>query len=280
MNNIIKKNIADLKPHPENEKIYTAIESIVDLVDSIKAQGQLVPITINDEDVIISGHRRVLAMKELQFDTVDAIIKHYESPEEEVMELIEFNTARVKTTIEVFNEIKHYREMYGKRQGQRSDLENGTPYKGSTKEIIADALGIGATNVMKIQFIYDTDPELLKSIDKGISTINSAYKTAQTIRNGKVEKIEKYEENLERSTSTLFGEEPQHPEEIVLPPESEDTAVVYLPKKILNENDISEIVSLLEKSNARFCNCPNCTNIVDVIEMIKNHRHEEAEKQA
>ncbi|HXS37482.1 MAG TPA: ParB N-terminal domain-containing protein [Flavipsychrobacter sp.] len=280
MNSIIKKNITDLKPHPENEKIYTALESIVDLVDSIRAQGQLVPITINDEDVIISGHRRVLAMKELQFQTVDAIIKHYESPELEVMELIEFNTARVKTTIEVFNEIKHYREMYGKRQGQRSDLENGTPYKGSTKEIIADALGIGATNVMKIQFIYDTDPELLISIDKGLATINSAYKNAQAIRKNKEEKVEKVKENLERSTSILFGEEPQHPEEVVSPPESEDTEVVYLPKKILSEDNISQIVNLLEKSNARFCVSPCCTAIVDVIELIKNHRYEEAEKQA
>ncbi|HKC69686.1 MAG TPA: ParB N-terminal domain-containing protein [Bacteroidia bacterium] len=281
MKNIISKNIADLKPHPQNEQIYTAFESIDDLIESIRIQGQLVPITITDENVIISGHRRVKALEALGHETAEVIVKHYESLEEEVMELIEYNTARVKTKIEVFNEVKHYSEMYGKRQGQRSDLEhNNSLLIGRKKEIIAQKLGISATNVTKILHIFETNPDLLKAIDKGEATINSAYKAAQSIRKDKKEKILKVEANFERSTSLLFGEEPEHPEEVVTPPESEDTQVVYLPDKILTEDNISQIVSLLEKSNARFCISPCCTTIVDVIELIKNHRYEETEKQA
>jgi len=272
MKNIISKKITDLKTHPMNEQIYTADESVDNLKESIKDRGQLDPITITDDGVIISGHRRVKALTELGYETVEATVKSYESEEEQVMDLIEFNNTRVKTKIEVFNEISHYKEMFSRRRGQRTDLEKES-FKGATKELIAKALGIGATNIIKIEFIHETNPQLLNAIDKGETTINRAYKTAQAIRTG----IEKAKENQDKSIDILLHQIPDVSIEIIGDVISEDTQAMHgistkLPKEVL-----ALFINIIENSNAKFCQCPNCSTILDFIELLKNHRYEEEE---
>ncbi len=48
------KSIYDLKPHPENEKIYGENESVTDLKEKIRQSGVVTEIVITPNGVILS----------------------------------------------------------------------------------------------------------------------------------------------------------------------------------------------------------------------------------
>lgn len=90
-------SISELKPHPRNELIYGQ-EAISDLVDQIRERGRIVvPIIINKENVILSGHRRWGAAKELELESVPCEVREFESSEDELEFLLHSNVTRKKS---------------------------------------------------------------------------------------------------------------------------------------------------------------------------------------
>ena len=67
----IEINLSDLKPHPKNPKDHD-LEAIK---DSIKHNGALDPIEVDENNVILSGHGRWVALQELDY-TKDKVIKY------------------------------------------------------------------------------------------------------------------------------------------------------------------------------------------------------------
>ena len=72
----MKIKISDLKPSTYSQSIYSA-EPSPDLIESIVRNGIIVPIWISDENVIISGHRRVNACRELGIEEIEVELKEY-----------------------------------------------------------------------------------------------------------------------------------------------------------------------------------------------------------
>lgn len=74
MNNleIIYKNVNELIPYENNPR--NNDEAIPYVVNSIKEFGFKVPIVIDKNNVIVAGHTRLKAAKELDMDTVPCII--------------------------------------------------------------------------------------------------------------------------------------------------------------------------------------------------------------
>ena len=68
--------IAKLKSSKFSQSIYDHTAS-QDLIDSILENGVLVPIWVDKEWVIISGHRRVDACKYLEIEKIESEIKEY-----------------------------------------------------------------------------------------------------------------------------------------------------------------------------------------------------------
>jgi len=68
------KNINDLTPNPYKIRI-SEIDTIelIELGQSIRDNGLLQPIIINEENQIIAGHRRYLACQKMQIDTIETI---------------------------------------------------------------------------------------------------------------------------------------------------------------------------------------------------------------
>jgi len=87
----------DLKPHPINIDIYGSENVDRDLVESIRSKGILEPIVIKDNGIILSGHRRWLAAKELVLEEVPCRVIAFDSDLDEKEALIEFNRQRIKT---------------------------------------------------------------------------------------------------------------------------------------------------------------------------------------
>ena len=69
---IIKVNIEDIKPYKNNAKLHPQ-EQIEQIKKSIQEFGNNDPIAIDENNVIIEGHGRHLALKELGYKEVEVI---------------------------------------------------------------------------------------------------------------------------------------------------------------------------------------------------------------
>lgn len=92
-----KMKISDLKPHPKNEEIYGQNETVSDLVEKIKRSGQVHTMAATSKGVVLAGHRRLRACKELGIEEVDVEIIDFDTPEQEIEYLIDNNATREKT---------------------------------------------------------------------------------------------------------------------------------------------------------------------------------------
>ena len=84
-------NINELKPHPRNNEFFDDMsgEKWKEFLESIKTRGVIEPIVITPDKVIVSGHQRVRAFKELGIRTIEGEIKQYGSEDEVLLDLIE-----------------------------------------------------------------------------------------------------------------------------------------------------------------------------------------------
>src|SRR5574344_2290815 len=73
--------IADLTPYPNNPRIND--NAVQGVAASIRKFGFIGAIIVNKDKVIINGHTRVKAMKELGADTIPGIVVENLTPEQE-----------------------------------------------------------------------------------------------------------------------------------------------------------------------------------------------------
>ena len=151
----MKISVSKLPHHPKNRDIYT-LSNIDDLVQSIGDLGLLSPIVIDKKNQVISGNRRLAAIRELGWKKVDVEIADV-SEEDAVGILIHHNKQRVKSTREILNEYGALEKIHGKGQGARSDLANPTCAQSgtsdrnpSTRDIIADKLGVSSSQMSRL----------------------------------------------------------------------------------------------------------------------------------
>ena len=59
--------VSELKPHPKNDYFFDDMsgDKWNEFVESVRTSGVIEPIVITQEKVIVSGHQRVRACKEL-----------------------------------------------------------------------------------------------------------------------------------------------------------------------------------------------------------------------
>ena len=156
------------------EKIYN-LSDLDTLSNSIKDVGLLEPLVINKKNQVISGNRRLEALRKLNYKKVDVVVRDIEKKDEPLI-IISHNSQRIKTARELLNEIKVLFEHYSQGQGFRSDKTSVNVDKGSsTRRFIADELGMSDGNVYKLMYIDKIFDELIEMIDDGKLTINQAY---------------------------------------------------------------------------------------------------------
>lgn len=160
MSTIVRKKISELNPHPYNEEIYGVNESIDELVASIRKTGKVATLTITDNDVIISGHRRWKSCKQLvaegdkRFCVVNCEVQKFDDPLDELEYLIICNDTRSKSMEQKAREaqflIKIEKEKAEKRRlanlKQNANIsstevpETAQRGKGKTRDIVAKKL--------------------------------------------------------------------------------------------------------------------------------------------
>ena len=170
---VIEIELLKLQINPFHSQIYKT-NDIESLVESIKERGQLVPIVVNKQFLIISGYRRFLALKELGISIVKVEINECDEKDEDL--LVSFNDQRIKTNRELLTEASKLKRNLGLKAGRPpldEKCENKVPV--DTRKKICDIIGISQGNLSKLQFIEERRPDLIEEIDKGSISINQAH---------------------------------------------------------------------------------------------------------
>lgn len=144
------------------------------LMESIRAVGVLSPVIVRraeeNEWQIVSGHRRIYACKQLELESIPAIIKKIDMDEAIIM-MVDSNFQRKE--ILPSEKAKAYRMKMDavKRQGARRDLTSDhdeQKLRGkSTRDLIAENSPDSSTQIQRFVRLNELVPELLDFVDAG-----------------------------------------------------------------------------------------------------------------
>lgn len=168
MENMI--DITLLKFHPLNSKIYGE-EDIKELAEKIKKSGWIKPLLINQNNIVISGHRRLKACLSLGIKEVPFERKEFKNEQEELQRLLLENEYREKTTYQKIQEGKMWEKIYKAQAKERQaaigsknlglNVENLPPLEqGKTRDVVAEKIDIGSGKT------YEAAKKVVNEIDK------------------------------------------------------------------------------------------------------------------
>ena len=267
---VILLPIAKLKPFANHPYKVIDNEDMQSLVESIKSQGVLNPITvrpISDGYEIISGHRRVFACKKLSFEFIPAFVKEM-SREEAIIVMTDTNLHRDRLLPSEKAFAYKMKLDAIKRQGERTDLTSAqVGHKSLTSvERIAIENDESKTQVQRYISLTKLIPELLEMVDDGKIALTPAveisklqresqellYKActfydctpsyAQTVH---LRKLADRGELSEKKIHEIMGEEKANQrEKIVI---YMDELKRFYPKSITPKDITADIIHLLEK---------------------------------
>ncbi len=188
----MNKKTEELKPHPQNVLLYDAPTGPewVDFLASIKTHGIMEPLLIRPDDVIISGHRRWQAAKELGILEVPCNIITPDNETDELFKLVEANRYRKKKVMEIMREAALLESLEKKLgfSGSKGFGWNQQTPPGRSKERIAEALGIGShVTYDKMKKVFEAAKTIpyvktvLAEVDSGKKSINAAWEVVRKI---------------------------------------------------------------------------------------------------
>jgi len=166
--------VSELKPHPINSTIYNDNPDLQkELIHSINLNGLLEPLVINRSNMVISGHRRLQALKEIGWEKCDCRLSEFEN---EIIALIQLNSYRIKVESEIVREAELLKTEYSKQ------IKKGRPLKGEVRDgknwsivNVSEKLGVSTTKLKKLISIKKYEPSLLEKVDLGLISVEQAY---------------------------------------------------------------------------------------------------------
>lgn len=164
-------NINELKPHSRNNEFFDDMtgDAWEAFKESIKTSGIIEPIVVTKDMIIVSGHQRVRAAKELGISTVMVDIRKYENDEQVLKDLIETNIRQRgvgnPNPIKLGRCIKELEKIYGVREGRPEKLPKVSAV---TQEQLSDMIGISVDTLQNYKKLTELIPELEDLVETGI----------------------------------------------------------------------------------------------------------------
>ena len=170
---IIQIDVDTIKEHPMNSQIYEFRKDEHDeLVKSIELNGLLEPLVIDKDNNLISGHRRLQAIKEIGWENVDCRITQTNNIN---ISLIELNRYRKKSESELVKEADILMKEYKVVKGSGNHMKKEVKGKNWSIVDVSKKLGTNTTKLKKLLSIENYEPGLLKDIDLGKVSVEKAY---------------------------------------------------------------------------------------------------------
>lgn len=175
-----------------DERIRKGAGHITELIDDIRENGQITPITVRIDNSgnyhLVAGYRRMMAMKALEMSQIEAYVIP-EADEEKLLQLeISENEIREGfTRTERMNYIRRLDEIEAKkakeRQGERNIPQNSAE-SGDSRDKVANQIGISHDTIARekkiIEHKEEIDPEDFKNWDEGKLSTNKVFKALQS----------------------------------------------------------------------------------------------------
>lgn len=197
---IVRVRLATLKPHPLNSQIYDG-RPVDDLVASIAEHGLLEPLVVTPDRTVLSGHRRLRALRVLGVRTAPARVQRFE---DEAVALVEFNRSRRRRWSELYRELQVLlprlqavaaeRRVDGARRGAAS--RHGLPVttvghrhgRARVYEEIGRISGLGRESARKLLRVFEAIGEgavpgaVGRRLDEGEISLSRAYTIVRQAR--------------------------------------------------------------------------------------------------
>lgn len=169
-------NINELKPHPRNNEFFDDMtgDAWNAFKESISTSGIIEPIVVTQDMVIVSGHQRVRAAKELNMPTIMVDIRKYENDDKVLKDLIETNIRQRgignPNPVKLGRCIKELERIYGIQNGnnQYERLPKLSEGIVSNQSDIAEMIGISVDTLNNYKKLTELIPELEDLVDTGI----------------------------------------------------------------------------------------------------------------
>ena len=167
--------VSELKPHPKNDYFFDDMsgDKWNEFVESVRTSGVIEPIVITQEKIIVSGHQRVRACKELGITSINAEVRIYNDEDAIIKDLLETNVRQRGeiggSTVKLGRRIMELERLYGVREGSAnpkgivvgSSSANGTsPERQFTESELASKLGIGVDTLKRAKKLASLPSEI------------------------------------------------------------------------------------------------------------------------
>lgn len=169
-------NVNELKPHPKNDYFFDDMEGQkwTEFLDSVKTSGIIEPIVVTQEKIIVSGHQRVRACKELNISKIMAEVRIYDNEDKVIKDLIETNIRQrgdiSSSSLKMGRIICELERIYGiKNGGDR--LHN---VQSATQSDLANKLGVDERSYANYKKLTTLIPELQDMVNTGSITTSVA----------------------------------------------------------------------------------------------------------
>ena len=167
------EEISDFPNHPFKVRMD---ESMMEMVDSVKQYGVLVPALVRPKPdggyEMIAGHRRRKASELAEKQTLSCIVRDM-TDDEAIIVMIDSNLQREQILpSEKAFAYKMKLEAMRRQQGSRTDLTSATPLRKlnvkSTREILAEQTGESHEQIRKYIRLTNLIPDILDLVDNSV----------------------------------------------------------------------------------------------------------------
>ena len=164
-------NVNELRPHPKNDYFFDDMsgQKWNEFLESVKTSGIIEPIVVTQDKVIVSGHQRVRACKELGISKIKAEVKIYCNEDQVIKDLIETNIRQrgdiSSSSLKMGRIICELERIYGiKKGGDRKSSLAMVDQK--TQSDIAKELGMSVVVLNRYKKLTTLIPELQTIVDE------------------------------------------------------------------------------------------------------------------
>ena len=183
---VIRIPLAELHPFPFHPYAIRDDPAMQDTIDSIKANGVVVPAIVRPRAEggyeIVAGHRRKKASEQAGFTDMPCIVRNL-TDDEAIIQLVDSNAQREDVLPSEKAKAYKMRLEAIKRQGTRTDItspNNSARFRSDDE--VGYTEGISGDTVRNIISLNNLVPELMDMVDEGRISLTPAYQIAALTR--------------------------------------------------------------------------------------------------
>lgn len=175
---IIKVKVAELKPHPQQSSLFSGLsdEGIKELAEDMKKNGQLTPIEITPDNVIICGHQRYAAALLLGLTELSAWVRDdLPSEADVVIRMVEDNLTRQH--LDPLSQARCYRVL--KENVAKLPPAKRRQYQGTdTRDRLAKQFNMSGRSLDRLLRLLNTPIEVQRAVSANKLSMKAAGQVA------------------------------------------------------------------------------------------------------